>query len=559
MKRYLLPLLGLLISTCFSMAALRSEQDISSIPDTIKISHYDFSHVLLTDSVVNYGKLFLNTPYHYGSPGDSSFDCSGFTSFVYRNFGYSLGRSSSDQAKQFDTIDRNKLKVGDLVFFSGRQKSKRVGHVGIVVSAKENGEFDFIHAAVHSGVIISNSNEDYYAKRFVKAGRVIGENQMLAINKFISKSEKQTYDTVKPTLAQTSIQKIRKKIPAEYHRVKSGETLSSIARKFGLSISELKHLNRIKGSRLALKQNLKVKEEQSILVDEPVQIAYVNPTVQAKTSKSEKVNANKNESPIIQQASVASIISSHIVKKGETLFGISKLYNTSVDELKKINNIISGKIHPGQELKLNQTIAKVEPERHSQSTPLKTDNAPLANTHKVISGETLIGISKMYNVPILELKKINNLTSSNIHAGQNIKLTESAQLTNKVVEKETIAEKSKVITHKVQKGESLITISKKFDIPVVEIKKINNLSDNKIRTGQKLKLNKESDLPLSTTTSTKEDAVKSVIHKVKSGESYYSIAKVYGCSIDELRDWNHKTGSKVKVGEKVIVFAKAGK
>jgi LysM repeat protein len=553
LKRYLLLLLGLLITTFFSMANMRSEQDGSYNHDSLNIKNYDYNHISLTDSVVNYGKLFLNTPYHYGSPGISSFDCSGFTSYVYRNFGYSLGRSSSDQAMQFDPIERNLLKPGDLVFFSGSRRSKRVGHVGIVVSTKDNGEFDFIHSAVHSGVTISNSTEAYYTRRFIKASRVIGTNQMLAISKFISKSEKPADDTVISAVVTIQTKKTKKIIPAEYHRVKSGETLSSIAHKFGLSITELRHFNKIKGSKLTIKQNLKVKKEQSILVEEPIQLATSN------IQETNKINNTKSQLPIIQEASVTSIIASHIVKKGETLFSISKLYNTTVDELKKINNILSGKIHPGQELKLNQLIVSKESDKSTFGVQNKTEDAPKAQNHKVAAGETLFGISKIYNIPVEDLKKFNNLTKGNIQPGQNIKLSETTAIVSKVkeVEKGESSVKSKI--HKVQEGESLILIAKKYDISVSEIKKMNNLASSKIHAGQKLKLTNEENLQVNNSNSSTENPSKIIRHKVKSGESYYSIAKIYGCTIDELKNWNNKTGSKIKVGEKVNVFAKAGK
>ena len=121
MKRQKLLLFSLLMFSLLSMARTYSEPDNSSVVDSTKMYHFVPNHILLTDSIVNFGKFFLNTPYHYGSPGISSFDCSGFTSLVYRNFGYNLERSSCDQAKQFDSIDRSKLKAGDLVlclFFS---------------------------------------------------------------------------------------------------------------------------------------------------------------------------------------------------------------------------------------------------------------------------------------------------------------------------------------------------------------------------------------------------------------------------------------------------------
>ena len=83
--------------------------------------------------IIDYGMKHLNKPYRYAGKGPSSFDCSGFTSFVFKEFGYRLSTSSSGQAKQVPSINRKEdLRVGDLVFFEGRAHNGRVGHVGIV-------------------------------------------------------------------------------------------------------------------------------------------------------------------------------------------------------------------------------------------------------------------------------------------------------------------------------------------------------------------------------------------------------------------------------------------
>lgn len=114
--------------------------------------------------------------YRSGAKGPSAFDCSGFSSYVYRQFGYELSGSSRDQYKQGEIVEKNNLREGDLVFFTGRNsKRKVVGHVGIIVSAdNEKGTFRFIHASTSGGIKI-DSNVGYYAKRYLGARRVITE------------------------------------------------------------------------------------------------------------------------------------------------------------------------------------------------------------------------------------------------------------------------------------------------------------------------------------------------------------------------------------------------
>ena len=150
--------------------------------DSTEIQDFSTSTCSITDSVVNYGKLFLNAPYRHGSSNGIAFDCSGFTSFIYQKFGYNLDHSSGGQAEQVNSLDICELKKGDLVFYSGRRRSKsHVGHVGIVTETDENGRFRFIHASSQHGIIISNSEEPYYLNRFIKAGRVVFDNKLLAV------------------------------------------------------------------------------------------------------------------------------------------------------------------------------------------------------------------------------------------------------------------------------------------------------------------------------------------------------------------------------------------
>lgn len=131
----------------------------------------------LTDSLLTYAKQFLGKRYHMGGDGPDSFDCSGFTSFVFGHFGFKLNRSSDSQMANGTPIKAQAdLQPGDLVFYAGRKPSNHIGHVGIVVeNDPKSNTFTFIHAACNGGVIISKSNEPYYAQRYISACRVIGE------------------------------------------------------------------------------------------------------------------------------------------------------------------------------------------------------------------------------------------------------------------------------------------------------------------------------------------------------------------------------------------------
>lgn len=122
------------------------------------------------EEIVAYANQYLGCSYVYGGSGPSTFDCSGFTMYVYKHFGYSLSHSATAQSYEGTAISKENLQVGDLVFFSDYQTLEGIGHCGIYIG---NGEF--IHASSGSGycVKVSNLLSGSYNKRYVTARRLI--------------------------------------------------------------------------------------------------------------------------------------------------------------------------------------------------------------------------------------------------------------------------------------------------------------------------------------------------------------------------------------------------
>ena len=118
--------------------------------------------------VVDMAKKYMGVKYVYGGASPSGFDCSGLTSYVYKQFGITLNRSSSAQTKNGYKVSKSELQAGDLVFFSS-PGNKSVGHVGIYISGG-----NFIHA-VKPGVAVSidTLNSGYYSTYYWGARRVL--------------------------------------------------------------------------------------------------------------------------------------------------------------------------------------------------------------------------------------------------------------------------------------------------------------------------------------------------------------------------------------------------
>ena len=109
---------------------------------------------------------WMHTPYLYAGKNEDGIDCSGFVNMVVKKVtGNIAGINSLDMYNNSKHISRNRLKPGDLVFFKTR--GKRVSHVGIYL-----GDDKFAHSSTSNGVIVSDLNEEYYKKRFVKGGRI---------------------------------------------------------------------------------------------------------------------------------------------------------------------------------------------------------------------------------------------------------------------------------------------------------------------------------------------------------------------------------------------------
>lgn len=120
------------------------------------------SNHLLYETVASW----LGTPYRYSGKSFTGIDCSGFVNMLYNKvFNIPLTGSAAELFNRVNLLKKNDLKEGDLVFFKIRKR--RISHVGIYL-----GENKFAHASTHNGVIISDLNEPYYKKYFVKGGKV---------------------------------------------------------------------------------------------------------------------------------------------------------------------------------------------------------------------------------------------------------------------------------------------------------------------------------------------------------------------------------------------------
>lgn len=248
----------------------------------------------------------------------------------------------------------------------------------------------------------------------------------------------------------------------KYHKVRRGETLGGISKRYGVTISEIKKWNKLKSNSAPLGRNLKIITEE--------QVVAVATTAKPKSNVVEKAQDSVLQKSQIKQKEL------HIVEKGESLFSIAKKYNITKDEIKTWNKLEDENILIGSSL---QVTAPIE---------LVTEN------YIVQAGDNLIQIAKKYNVSVDELKEWNELEDLNVKIGTSLKVLlpekqEVAQVETKPVKSERQSKYQSEKVYIVKKGDSLFSISQKIKgVTVSDLKKWNGISSGKIKPGMKLKI-----------------------------------------------------------------------
>jgi membrane-bound lytic murein transglycosylase D len=231
-------------------------------------------------------------------------------------------------------------------------------------------------------------------------------------------------------------------------------------------------------------------------------------------------NTSVTKPPIVTTSETKSttkvVNTKHMVKPGETMFSIAKRYNLSVDELRKMNNMSStATLKANQLLTIgtstivtkDEGIAKTPAKKPISDEPIGEEELvkpkPIAKdpvatkpqTHVVSFGETLFSISKKYDVSVSQIKEWNNITGNSINSGQSL-VVSNKKTSSAVIGKESVTEAKKPASnsgstsHTVTRGETLYSISKKYDVSVNDIKKWNNMADSEIMVGSKIIIKK---------------------------------------------------------------------
>lgn len=272
------------------------------------------------------------------------------------------------------------------------------------------------------------------------------------------------------------------------YTVKAGDTLWGISNQFGVSVTELANFNNVNAQNLQIGQVLNI------------------PTT-----------SGTNPNTMFM----------YTVVKGDSLYKIAQKYNTTVDEIVKLNNLKSTNLSIGQILRIPEMYINYD-----------ETNIPEFINYTVKKADNLYSIAKNNNVSIDTIKKDNALTSNNLYVGQVLKIRIDKEEIEECFGEEYVSPETISINYTVKKGDNLYTISKAYNTSVEEIKKLNNLLTNNLSIGQVLKI---PTINVSTT------------YTVQRGDNLYSIARKFNTTVDEIKRKNNLNSNLLSIGQKLII------
>ncbi len=169
------------VTTVCKPSAISFNNAVKNHPNTRSTTNNeDVASVLCADDLLNFAQTLIGTRYRTASSNPlKGFDCSGFVSYVFKNFNIPVPRSSCDFASAGEKIALADARPGDVILFTGTHtRSRRIGHIGIIMT-NQDGETTFIHSTSgkEHDVTISNMDERYH-KRFVRVVRLLKQNNL---------------------------------------------------------------------------------------------------------------------------------------------------------------------------------------------------------------------------------------------------------------------------------------------------------------------------------------------------------------------------------------------
>lgn len=231
------------------------------------------------------------------------------------------------------------------------------------------------------------------------------------------------------------------------YKIRKGDTISQIAEKHGVSSSQLRKWNNIRGNKIVAGKTLKI---------------YGKNVAATDVSNKEVIE--------------------YKIKRGDTVGGIALKYRVSISELKAWNNLKGNNIIAGETLKIYRG--------RKASTKVASNSKPEKKVSYVVKkGDTIGQIAEKHKVRTSDIRSWNNIQGNKIVVGQSLVIYSKASTSNKSKQIKIASTSSgNGGIHTVQEGESLWVIAKQYDVRVADLMQWNNLNDDKIKAGINLRI-----------------------------------------------------------------------
>lgn len=336
-----------------------------------------------------------------------------------------------------------------------------------------------------------------------------------------------------------------KKVRWYRYKIKSGDNIGSICKKFKIPAEPILSVNRMKNTRIVAGKYLFI----PIPVNSPQTLAHIEPeTHEEPVKKPQKVVPPSGQKITYQ------------VKQGETLWGISELFNISPEDIAAWNELSSvSQIRAGQTLVLYP-----QPKRVEQSADVQLPQGK--ELYKVQIGDTPASIARKFGMSINELITLNKLDNVRpvIIADQSLIVNHTAQSDSKKPSPVTraIQANPSMTRYRVSEGDNLYRISKNFNVSIEDIRAINGLSESSVlRVGDIIIIPETvtNRPPAPTNTPVKAISNEVVFYEVKQGDNLWRIANTFGIPVQNLYDINNLTSDSVIMPGDTIKVYRTGK
>lgn len=360
------------------------------------------------------------------------------------------------------------------------------------------------------------------------------------------------------------------------HRVRRGETLAKIARKYGVPTASLKSWNKIRGKKVRTGRSLVVyADDLSIKLP-----SWQEPPMERRSNIASR---SFDQTP------------RHTVARGETIQKIARRYGVSVSDLMVWNALSSSKVRRGRRLLLApppddptlagiprtavpEPVAEAEPQEDAPTVERPTKAAAVEH-HEVRRGESLGRIARRYGVSIDDLVAWNDLPSHQVKAGKRLVVSEPrkravlervASASPRAQEPAKRSSEAGVGTHRIRRGETISSIALHYGVSESELLAANGLKGPHVRAGQKLVI--PSGQPVVVARRGGSDAVvvaarpaprieaqpvdrtiRTTRYTVRPGDTLYSIARAMSTTVDTLKQLNGLSKGDIRVGQVIKV------